>query len=136
MGIGKFYMGREIAQVMGHQRGPIGWERPERDQEGEHHNADRVCCGIRPGGRPSPISAAGTGYISRRLARKVWAKGVVLAEEIQPEMLTILNQRMARPESITSRSVPGTTTDPKTSPAGVDVVLMVDVYHEFDSPWK
>jgi ubiquinone/menaquinone biosynthesis C-methylase UbiE len=132
-GIGKFYMGREIAQVMGHQA--ADWlERPERDQE-EHTEILMQLLRIRPGDVVADIGC-GTGYISRRLARMVGAKGVVLAEDIQPEMLELLNRRMAQFGIKNVKSVLGTTTDPKLPPAGVDVVLMVDVYHEFDCPWE
>src|SRR3984957_11784196 len=90
-GIGKFYMGREIAQVMGHQA--ADWlERPERDQE-EHTEILMELLRIRRGDVVADIGC-GTGYISRRLARMVGAKGVVLAEDIQPEMLELLNRRM------------------------------------------
>jgi len=132
-GIGKFYLGREIAQVMGHQAAE--WlERPERDQE-EHTAALMKLLRIRPGEVVADIGC-GTGYISRRLAQEVGGKGMVLAEDIQPEMLDLLTAGMARIGITNVKTVLGTTTDPKLPPAGVDEVLMVDVYHEFDCPWE
>ena len=132
-GIGKFYLGREIAQVMGHQAAE--WlERPERDQE-EHTTALMKLLRIRPGDVVADIGC-GTGYISRRLAQEVGEKGTVLAEDIQPEMLNLLTGGMARLGITNVKAVLGTTTDPKLPPAGVDAVLMVDVYHEFDCPWE
>src|ERR1039458_728861 len=91
-GIGKFYMGREIAQVMGHES--ADWlERPERDTE-EHTEVLVNQLKLRPGEIVADIGA-GTGYFSRRLARKVGDSGRVLAVDIQPEMLILLTNRMA-----------------------------------------
>jgi ubiquinone/menaquinone biosynthesis C-methylase UbiE len=132
-GIGRFYMGREIAQVMGHEAAE--WlERPERDQE-EHTEILMELLNIRPGDVVADIGC-GTGYVSRRLARRVGAKGVVFAEDIQPEMLDLLNERISQLGIKNVKTILGTTTDPKLPPAVVDMVLMVDVYHEFDSPWE
>src|SRR5438132_12303123 len=82
-GIGKFYCGREIAHVMGHQA--ADWlERPERVQE---ENPDLMVdlLRLKPGDAVADIGA-GTGYISWRLAKKVAPKGKVYAVEIQQEM--------------------------------------------------
>ena len=85
-GIGKFYMGREIAQVMGYQG--AGWlERPSRGMEEKSarlvNNLDL---------KPTDIVAdigAGTGYISFRIAPLV-PQGKVLAVDVQPEMINFL----------------------------------------------
>jgi SAM-dependent methyltransferase len=130
-GIGKFYMGREIAQVMGHES--ADWlERPERDTE-EHTEVLIEQLKLKPGEVVADIGA-GTGYFSRRLARKLGATGKVLAVDIQPEMLALLTNRMAIIGITNVVPVLGTTIDPRLPPASVDVVLMVDVYHEFDFP--
>jgi len=130
-GIGKFYMGREIAQVMGHES--ADWlERPERDTE-EHTEVLIEQLKLKPGEVVADIGA-GTGYFSRRLARKVGAMGKVLAVDIQLEMLTLLTNRMAAIGITNVMAVLGTATDPKLPAASVDLVLMVDVYHEFDCP--
>ncbi len=130
-GIGKFYMGREIAQVMGHEA--ADWlERPTRIAE----EAPDLLAGqlnLRPGETVADIGA-GTGYFSRRLAQKVGPRGTVLAEDIQPEMLHLLSARMTAFGISNVVPVLGTTIDPQLPAASVDLVLLVDVYHELDFP--
>src|SRR5688572_30989539 len=90
-GIGKFYMGREIAHVMGHQA--ADWlERPEREQE-ERTTLLIDALKFRPGDVVADIGA-GTGYHVRRIAPKVLPGGKVYAVDIQPEMLTLLSNNM------------------------------------------
>lgn len=130
-GIGKFYMGREIALVMGHQA--ADWlERPERDEE-EHTEKLVEELKVRPGDVVADIGC-GTGYFSRRLAEKVGDRGQVLAVDIQQEMLELLTNRMAAAKIRNVKPVLGTVTDPKLPRASVDLVLLVDVYHEFEHP--
>jgi ubiquinone/menaquinone biosynthesis C-methylase UbiE len=132
-GIGKFYMGREIAHVMGHQA--ADWlERPERDEE-EHTEKLVDQLKARPGDVIADIGA-GTGYFSRRLAKKVAPNGFVFAVDIQREMLDLLTNSMTSAGITNVRPVLGTITDPKLPPNSVDLALMVDVYHEFDHPFE
>ncbi len=132
-GIGKFYQGREIAHVMGHQA--ADWlERPERDEE-EHTEKLVANLKIKPGDVLADIGA-GTGYFTRRLAAKAGPKGSVLAVDIQPEMLDLLTNQMARAGLRNVKPILGTITDPKLPEASVDLALMVDVYHEFDHPFE
>ena len=132
-GIGKFYQGREIAQVMGHQW--ADWlERPERDEEEQPDVLVRRL-GLRPGMVVADIGA-GTGYFSRRLAPKVGSGGKVMAVDIQPQMLELLTNQMAQLGIGNVVPVLGSTTTPRLAAASVDLVLMVDVYHEFDSPFE
>lgn len=130
-GTGKFYCGREIAQVMGHE-GADWLERPEREQE-ENPASLMKALKLKPGDAVADIGA-GTGYYSRRLAQAVGTNGVVYAEEIQPEMLDILTNKMAQLNIHNVKPVLGTITDPKLPEASVDLILLVDVYHEFDHP--
>ena len=132
-GIGKFYMGREIAHVMGHQA--AGWlERPERETE-ERTDLLLEAMQIRPGEVLADIGA-GSGYFSWRMAKATGPEGKVFAVDIQQEMLDLLQRNMARREVKNVLSVLGTTNDTKLPPASVDTMLMVDVYHEFDQPFE
>jgi ubiquinone/menaquinone biosynthesis C-methylase UbiE len=132
-GIGKFYMGREIAQVMGHEA--ADWlERPERlaeEQPDQLMNQLRV----RPGMVVADIGA-GTGYYSRRLAAAVGPTGRVLAVDVQPEMLTLLTNQSARLGFTNITPVLGKTTSPQLQPESADLALLVDVYHEFNYPFE
>jgi ubiquinone/menaquinone biosynthesis C-methylase UbiE len=129
-GIGKVYMGREIAQVMGHMA--AGWlDRPEREREEQPRNVieamqlkgDEVVADI----------GTGSGYFSFLIAPKL-STGKVLAEDIQPEMLSIVRAKAKQTDVKNVETVLGTVTDPNLPPAGVDIVLFVDSYHEFDHP--
>ena len=130
-GTGKFYMGREIAQVMGHQ-GADWLERPERQEE-ERPDLAIAQLKIKPGEAVADIGA-GTGYYTRRLAKAVGEKGVVYAVEIQQEMLDQLTNKMASLNIKNVKPVLGTVESPKLPPASIDLALLVDVYHEFDHP--
>lgn len=132
-GIGKFYLGREIARVMGHES--AGWlERPERVAE-EQPDQLVSLLGLRRGETVADIGA-GTGYFTRRLAQAVGPAGRVLAEDVQPEMLAFLKDLSARLGLTNITPVLGSTTDPRLPAASVDLALMVDVYHEFDFPYE
>jgi SAM-dependent methyltransferase len=132
-GIGVFYMGREIAHVMGHRA--AGWlERPEREEE-ERTDLLVEALKFKEGDIVADIGA-GTGYISERIARKVGEKGLVYAEDIQPEMIELLQRKLDLKQIKNVRPLLGTLTDPKLPPAGVDLIIMVDVYHELDQPYE
>ena len=132
-GIGKFFMGREIAHVMGHQA--AGWlERPEREEE-ERPELAIEALKLQPGDVVADIGA-GTGYFSWRMAKKVGEKGLVYGVEIQEEMIDLMNKKMAQRKVSNVKPLLGTITDPKLPAASVDLVIMVDVYHEFDHPYE
>jgi precorrin-6B methylase 2 len=132
-GIGKFYMGREIAQVMG--LGGIDWlDRPEREQE-EHPGLVIDALGLR-GGEVVADLGAGTGYFTFRIAPRVGKTGRVLAVEIQDEMLETIRRHAAALKAMNVVEVEGSETDPKLPASGVDLVLMVDVYHELAYPFE
>ena len=132
-GLGKFYLGREIAQVMGHE-GADWLERPEREAE-ENSTALLAALNVKPGDAVADIGA-GTGYYTRRLAKLVGNRGVVYAVDIQQEMLDLLTNKMTEAGLTNMRPVLGTITDPKLPPASEDLILMVDVYHEFSHPYE
>lgn len=129
-GIGQVYMGREIAQVMGHL-GAEWLERPERQQE-ERTDLLLDILDLKPTDVVADIGA-GTGYFSFRLARAV-PQGKVLAVDIQPEMIDYLNEGKKKANVPNVEPVLGTITDPKLPVNSVDLALMVDAYHEFDHP--
>jgi protein-L-isoaspartate O-methyltransferase len=132
-GIGKFYMGREIALVMGHQA--ADWlERPEREEE-ERPDLLLEALKLKPGEVVADIGA-GSGYYTRRIAKLVGEKGLVYAVEIQQEMLDLLTNKMAELNIRNVKPILGTITDPKLPRGSVDLALMVDVYHEFDFPYE
>lgn len=131
-GIGKVYMGREISQVMGHLG--AGWlerlsrvreELPERVIDAMVLEADSVVADI----------GAGTGYFSFRISSRV-PNGRVLAVDVQPEMLSLMRDRIARDAVSNVEPILGTIDDPNLPEADVDAVLMVDAYHEFSHPWE
>jgi ubiquinone/menaquinone biosynthesis C-methylase UbiE len=133
-GIGKIYFGREIAQVMGHQ-GAEWLERPEREEE-ERTDLLVEALALKAGEIVADIGA-GSGYFSWRMARKVGDRGKVYAVEIQQEMLDILMKNMQRRQvGAIVQPVLGTVQDPKLPAGGVDTILLVDVYHEFDFPFE
>lgn len=129
-GIGKFYMGREIARVMGYQ-GAEWLERPERVEE---ERPDQVVEQMKL--KPLDVVAdvgAGTGYFSFRISRVV-TQGKVFAVDVQPEMLTIIENRKKQLKGENVIAVKSEETDAKLPENSVDVALMVDVYHEFAFP--
>jgi len=79
---------------------------------------------------------AGSGYYTFLIAPKVGPKGKVIAVDIQKEMLTIIEQRMKAKGVTNVEPVLGTEDDPKLKPGTVDLILMVDVYHEFSHPYE
>ena len=132
-GTGKFYMGREIAQVMG--PGGIAWlDRPEREDE-EHPAMVIDALGLRGGDVVADLGA-GSGYFTFRIAPKVGKTGRVLAVEIQNEMLETIRRRATALKVTNVEEVKGSETDPKLPVRGVDIVLMVDVYHELAYPFE
>ena len=132
-GIGKFYRGREIARVMGHEA--ADWlERPTREQE-ERTDLLLPALRLKTGDAVADIGC-GSGYYTRRLAKAVGTNGIVFAVDIQPEMLDILTNKLTAEKIFNVKPALGTITDPKLPPASVDLILMVDVYHEFDFPFE
>lgn len=132
-GSGKFYMGREIAPVMGHQA--AGWlERPEREEE-EKTELLVESLEFKPGEIVADIGA-GTGYLSSKIARKILPEGKVLAVDIQQEMLNLLKRKMGLLRIANVEPVLGEEKDPRLPAGGVDTIIMVDVYHELAFPYE
>jgi ubiquinone/menaquinone biosynthesis C-methylase UbiE len=130
-GIGKRYLGREIAHVMGWQAAP--WlEREEREKEERtsvlidelHLSRGLVIADV----------GAGSGYLSRRMAPLVAPGGRILAVDIQPEMLALLAKTAADPRYANIEPVLGTVDNVRLPADSVDLAIMVDVYHELEYP--
>ena len=132
-GIGKVYLGREIAQVMSFH-GAQWLERAERVDE-ERPELVLAALELRPGMTVADIGA-GTGYYSWRMAQRVGASGTVYAVDIQPEMIKLLERQMSRRGAANVKPVLGGLTDPRLPPGSIDLALMVDVYHEFEYPYE
>jgi ubiquinone/menaquinone biosynthesis C-methylase UbiE len=130
-GIGKRYLGREIAGVMGWQ-GAAWLEREERERE-ERTDLLMTALNLRPGMVVADIGA-GTGYLSRRMASAVAPTGKVLAVDVQPEMIKML-QALAKENGL-NNVVPllGAEDDVRLPAETVDLAIMVDVYHELAFP--
>ena len=79
---------------------------------------------------------AGSGYVSTRLAKAVGPTGKVYAVDIQQGMLDLLAQSVAKQKLTNVQPVLSTIDDPKLPPASVDLIVMVDVYHEFSQPQR
>ena len=125
--------GRRFAQVMG--PGGADWlVRPERIEEEEPDKAlDAI--GLELGQTIADLGA-GVGYMTWRMAKRVGPQGTVYGQDIQPYMLDQLQKNM-RERGITNvKTILGGLTDPKLPVASLDLLLMVDVYHEFSEPQK
>ena len=131
-GIGKYYLGREIAQVMGHQG--IPWlERDNREDEEAPSKAislieledDQVIADI----------GAGSGYYSFRIAQR-FPESQVIAVDIQPEMLEFIKRR-SRDIDVSNIEIQlGTIVSTKLPAETIDAALFVDAYHEFSHPYE
>ncbi len=129
-GIGKFYMGREIAQVMGHQA--AAWlDRPERVDE-ERTDLLVQLLELNDTAVVADIGA-GTGALSFPIAQRI-PNGRVYAVDIQPEMLDLLRERAASMHVTNVEPVLGAIDDTRLPADSVDLVLLVDAYHEFSHP--
>ena len=125
--------GRHIANVMG--VGGADWlERPERESE-ENVEGALDAIRLRPGMKVAEIGA-GTGYVSLRMAKRVGPGGKVYANDIQPEMLRLLERNAGHAGLHNVQTVLGTESDPKLPLGQIDLVILVDVYHEFSQPGK
>ena len=125
--------GRRFAGVMGWQ-GADWLDREERDIEEEPDRAI-AALDLKSGQTVADIGS-GSGYMSVKLARWVGSSGRVYAEDIQPEMIALLNQRLAKDKVKNVTPVLGAFDDPKLPAEAIDLMLLVDVYHEFSEPQK
>ena len=130
-GIGKRYMGRDIAGVMGWQ-GAAWLEREERGRE-ERTDLLVTALQLKPGMVVADIGA-GTGYLARRMAPAVMPGGKVLAVDVQPEMVAMLQAAVRQTGLTQIQPLLGAEDDVMLSASSVDLAIMVDVYHELAFP--
>jgi len=132
-GIRKYYMGRQIAQVMSHYG--IEWlERPEREHE-ERVTKLLKNMDLKPGEVVADIGA-GSGYHVVRMAPLVGASGKVYAVDIQPEMLAYVKKQAKDAGLSQVVTVLGTEKEVQLPKGSIDKMLLVDVYHELAFPYE
>ena len=130
-GIGKRFMGRDIAGVMGFE-GAAWLERVERERE-ERSDVLMRELALRPGMVVADVGA-GSGYYSRRMARAVSPGGAVFAVDVQPQMVALLKDLSRQPDLAGIQPILATEQDVRLAPASIDLAIMVDVYHELAFP--
>lgn len=131
-GTGKFYLGREIAQVMGHPA--ISWlERNNREDEEAPSKAIEMLA-LKKDAIIADIGA-GSGYYSFRLAKQ-HPQGRVIAVDIQPEMISYLEQERKQLKAENVSIHLGKIDDTLLEANSIDAAIMVDAYHEFSHPYE
>ena len=125
------HMGREIAQTMHFTGAP--WLVRESRQREEDCRTMLQALGVKPGQTVCDMGC-GNGFYTLQLARLVGPRGRVYAVDIQPEMLQMLARNAAEARLANIRPVLGTPIDPRLPAGAIDMMLCVDVYHEFSHP--
>jgi ubiquinone/menaquinone biosynthesis C-methylase UbiE len=131
-GINKWYMGRQIANVMSHYG--INWlERADREKD---ENAPQLVknLDIKPGMVIADIGA-GSGYYTARVSKLLTA-GKIYAVDVQPEMIDFLNNRIKKEKLTNVETVLGEEKKVPLAPSSIDLMILVDVYHEFAYPYE
>jgi len=131
-GINKWYMDRQIANVMSHYG--INWlERADRDKD-ENSGLLVKNLEIKPGMTIADIGA-GSGYYTVRMS-KILTEGKIYAVDVQPEMIEYLDKRIKKENITNVVTVLGGEKKIPLPPASIDLMLLVDVYHEFSFPYE
>jgi ubiquinone/menaquinone biosynthesis C-methylase UbiE len=125
------HFGREIAQTMHFTGAP--WLVRESRQREEDCRTMLKALEVKPGQTVCDMGC-GNGFYTLQLARLVGPRGLVYAVDIQPEMLQMLAHNAAEAGLTNIRPVLGTPIDPRLPVAAIDMMLCVDVYHEFSHP--
>ncbi|MCA9052032.1 MAG: class I SAM-dependent methyltransferase [Planctomycetaceae bacterium] len=132
-GIGKFYLGREIAHVMGFA-GANWLERDSREEE-ERLTLLVKSLKLKSGDVVADIGA-GSGVISALMADQVLPDGYILGVDVQDEMLLRLQENVRNKGVRNVIPIKGSQQSPSLAPSSVDLAIMVDVYHEFEFPYE
>ena len=127
----KGYKGREIAVTM-HYLGAPWLMRDERQREEDCATLLKAL-DVKPGQVVCDMGC-GNGFYTLQLARLTGEAGRVLAVDIQPEMLHMLDERAKAEQIGNIELIEGTPIDPKLPAGEIDLILLVDVYHEFSHP--
>jgi 2-polyprenyl-3-methyl-5-hydroxy-6-metoxy-1,4-benzoquinol methylase len=125
------YMGRQIAQTM-HYSGAEWLVRNTRERE-ERCSRMLANMGIEPGMTVCDLGC-GNGFHTLKMAPLVGPRGRILAVDIQPEMLAMLRARMESEGVENITPILASAHDPRLPQQSVDLILLVDVYHEFSHP--
>jgi ubiquinone/menaquinone biosynthesis C-methylase UbiE len=125
--------GRHIPQVMG--MGGADWlDREERVKEEQPEKA-LAALDLHPGITVGDVGA-GTGFYSIRIAKRIAPDGVVYANDIQPGMLSRLQANASDAGVRNIQTILGTEQDARLPAGKLDLIVLVDVYHEFSHPRK
>jgi protein-L-isoaspartate O-methyltransferase len=131
-GINKWYMGRQIAYVMSHWG--IDWlERPERQFE-ENSALLLKNLNLKSGMQIADIGA-GSGYYTSLMSKRI-GNGKVYAVDVEPQMILFLNERIKEEKLSNVTTVLGSETSVRLPASSLDMMLLVDVYHEFSFPYE
>ena len=131
-GINKWYLGRQIAYVMSHWG--IDWlERPERQFE-ENSALLLKNLNLKSGMNVADIGA-GSGYYTSLIAKRI-GNGKVYAVDVEPQMILFLNERIKEEKLSNVVTVLGSETSVRLPASSLDMMLLVDVYHEFSFPYE
>ena len=125
------YLGRKIADTM-HHTGALWLTRDNREEE-ERCSLMLANLGVKAGMTVCDMGC-GNGYYALQLAKLVGADGRVLAVDVQPEMLKLLRERAHQAGVTNVEPIQGELHDPRLPPGKIDLILLVDVYHEFSHP--
>jgi ubiquinone/menaquinone biosynthesis C-methylase UbiE len=131
-GLNKWYMGRQIANVMSHYG--INWlERADREKD---ENSTQLVknLDIKPGMIIADVGA-GSGYYTVRVS-KILTGGRIYAVDVQPEMIDFLNNRIKKEKLTNVETVLGDEQKVPLNPSSIDMMFLVDVYHEFAYPYE
>jgi ubiquinone/menaquinone biosynthesis C-methylase UbiE len=127
----KAYKGREIAQTM-HYEGAPWLIRDSREREEDCTNLLEALH-VKPGQTICDMGC-GNGFYALKMAKFVGDTGTVIGVDIQPEMLRMFQERAKQENVKNFKTIQGSPIDPRLPPQSVDLILLVDVYHEFAYP--
>ena len=119
-------------QIAGMATDAAWMDRAARESEEDPERALDLI-GIEPGTVVADVGA-GSGYIAVRLAKRVGPKGTVLANDIQPVLLTAVRDKVRALQLTNVKTIQGTDTDARLPAGAVDTAILFDVYHEFRNP--